>query len=584
MKLFSLRKISIKRRLYIGFAIMVVLTFVIGIAGINGIIRSKNTVNQKNVFVEVDKDLLGARLQALYFINYRDTSQIRQIKERLENCITRLNNLNQNPQSANIYIDSLILNVRGYMSAFENYSTYELEKMSINANLLWLSDTAHTYLKHRAKNQFLSAIAYQCRAVDLATGEFTQRALNANGDVNESMQNKALISTNQLVENLSKSDKDAFLLDNYQQYQGKLERYIDLNSRQSNFQKAMQHSAWFVGVFGGKIAEDAALVETSTISAVNRFIMILLFIALLLGLFTSRVIIVYIVKPLEKGLEFAKVLAKGELYHEFQDEGNDEISALMDMFSQMNSKLKDVVNNIKSSAEQLSLSSRQLRNSTQILNDSANSQAASLEEVSTTIEQMVATIENSYDHADMSERKSSEAYNNIQLTSEVSGMAADANLLIASKITVIREIATQTNILSLNASVEAARAGAGGRGFAVVASEVKKLADRCQDAAQEIVKITEQSKEFAVRSNSQLNDAIPSIEESNQLIKEISFATREQRDAVKQINVSIQQMNNNTQMNVLSSDEIASNAEHVSKQADELEALIGYFVLSNTEL
>jgi len=205
----------------------------------------------------------------------------------------------------------------------------------------------------------------------------------------------------------------------------------------------------------------------------------------------------------------------------------------------MNDKLKEVVHDIKVGSEQLATSSDQVNSTSQDFSQGASEHAAALEEVSTTMEEMMATVEQSLSNAIKSAAKSEEVHQGIQLAVNGSGKALEANKVIVEKIGEINEIATQTNILALNAAVVAARAGEHGRGFSVVAAEVKRLSELCQRVANEIVKLAQESHEFALDANAKLEEIQPAINESNLLMKEIAISSKEQREGSTQISSAL---------------------------------------------
>ncbi len=292
-----------------------------------------------------------------------------------------------------------------------------------------------------------------------------------------------------------------------------------------------------------------------------------------LGLAIRRSIVV----PVRNAIDTANKVAKGDLKQTFRIDFDDEIGELQQALKNMVEQLENIVGNIIRSSEQIASASMQLSSTSQMMSQGANEQASSSEEVSSSMEEMVANIDQNTDNARETETIAESASVGIKEGTESANKAIGSMSQIADKISIINDIAFQTNILALNAAVEAARAGEHGKGFAVVAGEVRKLAERSREAAEEIDALSQNSVEVSQVAGKRLNEVMPEIARTAQLIKEISSASVEQRSGAEQVNNAIQQLSQVTQQNAASSEELATSSEELASQADQLKEIIQFF-------
>jgi len=301
--------------------------------------------------------------------------------------------------------------------------------------------------------------------------------------------------------------------------------------------------------------------------------------ALALGSIAALLITRAITGPVNKGLEFAKQLANGNLDVRVDVDQKDEIGALAAALTDMGGRLRSVVMQVNASAESVASGSQELSASSETLSQGATEQAASVEEISSSVEEMAANIRQNADNAMQTESLARKSADDARLGGQAVTQTVDAMRQIVEKIGFIEEIARQTNLLALNAAIEAARAGEHGKGFAVVAAEVRKLAERSGAAAGEIGQLSTASLAVAEKAGGMLATIVPDIERTSELVQEISAACREQTTGADQVNKAIQQLDQVIQQNASASEETASTSEELAGQAQRLTQVMQFFKL-----
>ena len=273
--------------------------------------------------------------------------------------------------------------------------------------------------------------------------------------------------------------------------------------------------------------------------------------------------------------DLANEIAQGNLTVEAKPLSDKDTLGLA--LEQMVEKLRHIVSEALTAAQNVSAGSQELSASAEQLSQGATEQASSAEEASSSMEEMASNVKQNADNASQTEKIAAQSAKDAEASGAAVGRAVSAMQTIAEKITIVQEIARQTDLLALNAAVEAARAGEHGKGFAVVASEVRKLAERSQAAAAEIGTLSTDTVKVAQEAGAMLAKLVPDIKKTAELVEEITAACREQDVGSSQINQAIQQLDKVGQQNASASEQVSSTSEELASQAEQLQSTIAYF-------
>ena len=298
------------------------------------------------------------------------------------------------------------------------------------------------------------------------------------------------------------------------------------------------------------------------------------------------------IRPIKNIVDEAHQMASGNFVFKSQIiNRHDEIGELSHSFDTMRNRFIEVISEVLSASSEIANAAEELHKGSEDLAQRTEYQASSLEETASSMEEMASTIkssaQNSVDGNNVmiaSRNAVVEGGSVIANTTKMIEDVYEASAKIKDITKVIEGIAFQTNILALNASVEAARAGDQGRGFAVVASEVRNLAQNSQASAKNITLLIEdiyekinKSAEMARHSQEIFTDIEMKIEETSKIMSDISQTAVEQEAGVDQVNTAVTKMDNITQQNAALVEESTAASKSLLDQANHLEELMGFF-------
>ena len=341
--------------------------------------------------------------------------------------------------------------------------------------------------------------------------------------------------------------------------------------------------------------------------------------ALLVGIIAALVITRQITRPIQETLAVVERIASGDLSHNIQVTRRDELGVLQQGIQRMGTTLRELISGIRDGVTQIANAAEELSAVTEQTSAGVNSQKIETDQVATAMHEMTATVQEVARNAEQASLAAADADGQAragdkvvaEAIAQIERLAAEVarstdamthlqqeSNKIGSVMDVIKAVAEQTNLLALNAAIEAARAGEAGRGFAVVADEVRGLAQRTQKSTEEIEglvaglqngtqqvaavmnnsrSLTDSSVELTRKAGVSLENITRTVSNIQSMNQQIAAAAEEQSAVAEEISRSIINVRDVSEQTATASDETAKSSVELARLGSQLQQMVSHF-------